>query len=243
MGINTLHPNSSAVEFKGRTTIRSFVNPEVISTPTLDTTDLNFITQNYEQLNTDGWKIISYPFPYPMDAFTFFEDSMRANLNDIQLVKDNAGAAFWPEYNFNQIGDLLPGQGYQMKLGNGIGSNIKPKPIFAQNNGINNLNEYINALKNITIDLNEGWNIIGYYGYEPLDIEEAFDSIIDKVKIIKNNAGAAFWPSVGFNGIGDLLPGEGYQVLMNEDANGFKFEPIETDFNITPAADLNNLFA
>ena len=154
MGINILHPNFSAEEFKGRTTKRSFVDPEVISTPTSNLTN-NFTTQNYSQLNTEGWKIISYPFPYPMNVREFLS----------QLIYPN-----------------------------------------------------------ITSPPND------------LDIGEY-------VQIIKNNEADIYWPEFSFNGIGDLIPGEGYQIRMHEAVSGFKYFPVETSFNTTPAADLNNLFA
>ena len=33
----------------------------------------------------------------------------------IVIIKDYLGAAYLPEFNFNGIGDLNPGQGYQIK--------------------------------------------------------------------------------------------------------------------------------
>ena len=38
-------------------------------------------------------------------------------INDIILiVKNNGGQVYFPEYNFNGIGDFLPGQGYLLKV-------------------------------------------------------------------------------------------------------------------------------
>jgi hypothetical protein len=37
---------------------------------------------------------------------------------EILLVKNNAGQVYWPAFNVNQIGDMLPGQGYQVYLTN-----------------------------------------------------------------------------------------------------------------------------
>jgi hypothetical protein len=31
---------------------------------------------------------------------------------------------------------------------------------------------------------------------------------------MKNNDADVFWPEYGFNGIGDFIPGQGYQILM-----------------------------
>ena len=32
------------------------------------------------------------------------------------------------------------------------------------------------------------------------------------IEIIKNNAAQVYWPEFGFNGIGDFVPGQGYQM-------------------------------
>ena len=40
------------------------------------------------------------------------------------IAKNNLGTAYIPEFNFNGIGNLIPGQGYQIKLNEKI--SIKP---------------------------------------------------------------------------------------------------------------------
>ena len=39
----------------------------------------------------------------------------------------------------------------------------------------------------------------------------------EKVEIVKNNAAQVYWPEYSFNGIGDILPGQGYQLKARED--------------------------
>ena len=34
----------------------------------------------------------------------------------VVIAKDAFGVAYLPEWNFNGIGDMLPGQGYQIKM-------------------------------------------------------------------------------------------------------------------------------
>ena len=36
--------------------------------------------------------------------------------DDIEIVKNANGNVYWPEFNFNGIGDLVSGQGYQIKI-------------------------------------------------------------------------------------------------------------------------------
>jgi len=40
----------------------------------------------------------------------------------------------------------------------------------------------------------------------------------DNLIIAKNNLGSAYLPEFNFNGIGNLIPGQGYQIKLNEPA-------------------------
>tara|TARA_B100001996_G_C18448922_1_gene511444 strand:- start:30 stop:743 length:714 start_codon:yes stop_codon:yes gene_type:complete len=75
----------------------------------------------------------------------------------------------------------------------------------------------------IMIDLLAGWNIIGYTLQNPQDAVATFDGIVDILSVVKNNGGEVYWPEFGYNGIGDLIPGQGYQVRMDEDYEDFVF--------------------
>ena len=79
----------------------------------------------------------------------------------------------------------------------------------------------------IDIDLISGWNIIGYTLRVAQDAVISFDNIIENISVVKNNSGDVYWPEFGFNGIGDLLPGQGYQLLTFNDHNGFNFEDMD----------------
>lgn len=59
-----------------------------------------------------GWSIVSYLRDTPMNAVT----ALAGSASDILLVKDTNGRVYAPIYNFNQIGDLVPGQGYFIKM-------------------------------------------------------------------------------------------------------------------------------
>ena len=43
-------------------------------------------------------------------------DATLCITDKIILLKDYLGAAYLPEYNFNGVGSLTPGLGYQIKL-------------------------------------------------------------------------------------------------------------------------------
>ena len=71
----------------------------------------------YPQLNplnlVNGWNIISYLRLDPAPVNLVFEElNTQGNL---VIVKDSNGAAFLPSWDFNGIGDLEPGKGYQVK--------------------------------------------------------------------------------------------------------------------------------
>lgn len=79
----------------------------------------------------------------------------------------------------------------------------------------------------IAVDLMEGWNIIGYTQRVPMDAGASFEGIMDRVKLIKDNSANLCWPEFGFNGLGDLVPGHGYQIKVKEDIYDFVFPYVE----------------
>ena len=64
-----------------------------------------------------GWNMFGYTSPeYNVDinsVFTTFNQN-------ILLMKDNNGAQYWPEFDFNGIGDFIPGEGYLIKVSEGF---------------------------------------------------------------------------------------------------------------------------
>ena len=89
---------------------------------------------------------------------------------------------------------------------------------------INNLQDSIaNYSSPIAIDIVEGWNIIGFTLDEPQDAVATFDGIVEYILIVKNNNADVYWPEFGFNGIGDLIPGQGYQIKVTQAIDGFMY--------------------
>ena len=66
----------------------------------------------------------------------------------------------------------------------------------------------------------------------PQDIVASFELIDDDIEIVKNNLGETYWPQFGYNGIGDLIPGQGYQLRLTQAHTDFVFEPC-TDCRIS----------
>tara|TARA_B110000438_G_C15762458_1_gene627958 strand:+ start:867 stop:1178 length:312 start_codon:yes stop_codon:yes gene_type:complete len=59
-----------------------------------------------------GWNIMSYLRDTPQDTFEALSDIAE----EIIIVKDTYGMAYMPNWNYNGIVDLEPGQGYQIKM-------------------------------------------------------------------------------------------------------------------------------
>ena len=102
-----------------------------------------------------------------------------------------------------------------------------PIALFGQENDpCYSINEFIETTNTnnppITLDLLSGWNMIGYSCVNESDVLDILSPISDKIVIAKNNAGSVYMPAFNFNGIGNLLPNQGYQFKMSETVLGFE---------------------
>lgn len=61
---------------------------------------------------TSGWNIFGYVCQDPKDVI----DGLTDYLDFIVIVKNHEGLAYLPEWNYNGIGNLQPGYGYQIKV-------------------------------------------------------------------------------------------------------------------------------
>lgn len=78
----------------------------------------------------------------------------------------------------------------------------------------------------IYVELLQGWNIVGYTLSFPQDVAATLQDIVDEVQIVKNNAAEVYWPEYGFNGIGDFVPGQGYQIRMHNPLASYTFPDV-----------------
>jgi len=75
--------------------------------------------------------------------------------------------------------------------------------------------------ENVSIDLEQGWNMFGYICNEPIDVIDGLLNYYDDILIVKNYLGDVYLPEYGFNGIGYLIPGAGYQIKLSETIENF----------------------
>ena len=73
-------------------------------------------------------------------------------------------------------------------------------------------------------DLAIGWNLIGYDRKQPQNLVACFQDVSDIIIVVKNNSGETYFPEFNFNGIGDLIPGQGYQLKVSEGYQEFMFD-------------------
>ena len=157
------------------------------------------VAQQDITLNT-GWQIISsYISPDNPSLDSLFQQ-VKSN---VVIVKDGTGHVYWPAYNINSIGSWQSSQGYQIKMQSSqvldvIGSQITPQ--------------------STAISVPKGWSIIGYLRTQPMSIDTALNGISSKIIIVKNGQGQVYWPAYSINSIGDMNPGEGYQIKMSDSA-------------------------
>merc|ERR1712167_315191 len=128
-------------------------------------------------------------------------------VDKVIIAKNYEGAAYLPEWNFNGIGDMLVDQGYQIKTTEALELEICGEYMIPEEN---------------PIDLSAGWNLIGYLRTEaaPADLVLGDINAAGNLVIAKDYLGAAYLPDWDFNGIdngiGDMAPGQGYQVKTND---------------------------
>lgn len=75
----------------------------------------------------------------------------------------------------------------------------------------------------ISIDLVEGWSLLGYFLSEELNVVEATSCITEHIIVIKDSQGSAYFPEWNFNGIVNFRPGLGYQIKLSQACADFNF--------------------
>lgn len=193
----------SSVSYSQNDTITIYLkngNRENILLDNLDQVQFNEITKaNHYIPLKQGWNLISsYVQPQLPDSMQYVCDSINDKLT---INKNGGGKTYIPVYHINQIGTWNSLEGYQAYL-TGIdtliirGMETKPEltPIL----------------------LNSGWSLISYLGNCPRDIVTALSTITDSNRLViaKNASGKTYIPSYFINQIGNMVPGEGYQIYM-----------------------------
>ncbi len=149
----------------------------------------------------DSWNLISTYLTFDdMSPANIFHSELGSNLEkvkDIFSVYDpNA-----PDI-FNTLQELEDGAGYWMDVQNGTDLILKGRLLDPEKT---------------TIQLQQGWNLVGYPCTNPQPVETALADIIPSVEKVKNIF-LSYDPSAPeiFNTLSHMQPGEGYWIKVNQ---------------------------
>ena len=146
-----------------------------------------------------GWSMFStYLTPFEPDMAT----ALSNIVTDVIIVKNNEGKAYLTDWEFNDIGNMEFGKGYQIKMG--MERDLEICGTYA-------------APETSHLTLTVGWNMIGYLRKHKSDTIDVFSEITaaGNLVIVKDEMGHAYLPESVFNGIGDMAPGKGYQIKIH----------------------------
>jgi hypothetical protein len=144
-----------------------------------------------------GWGIFS-TYIAPVDSL--FPSVFSQISNQVSIVKDGDGLVYWPQFGLNAIGSLIRGKGYQIKMTNAQTLAVSGTAVVPE----------------VTpISINQGWGIIGYLRQSASSVVTMMSPIVAGIDIMKNGGGQVYWPLFSVNSIGDMVPGQGYQIKLS----------------------------
>lgn len=144
-----------------------------------------------------GWNAIS-SIVYPLEPSM---DSIMGGNENLVIVKNGKGQVYWPLYGINQIGNWEITDGYQIYVNEADNLVISGFEILPMD---------------VTYHLIKDWNLISFIGEKGIDPSTAFNSIIDKIIIVKDGSGNTFWPEYEIDQIESMEQGKGYWIDLTQ---------------------------
>jgi len=183
-----------------------------------------------------GWQNISYPrLDGPRDLVEAFQNGIQVTFDAFPTVDDTEST---PEQARNSLRGRITLIGTNQIIGidTSFVNDFEP---LDEIGFIQNGTTVITSIASIESDTQITTQFshaerAGTFGV-PLEEFDSFDSyykrgtvqqvydLTAKIIIAKDNFGAAYLPEWGFNGIGDLLPGHGYQIKTTEKIDNWFF--------------------
>ena len=163
-----------------------------------DTLQSEISTRYFEVQLHEGWNLIAYPLSDAFPVERVFGSIAGRSL----IVRDQDGDLYYPSQRVATIGNLKPGSGLM---------------VFVDSSTVLSFRDKGQRLSpNYKVDLQKGWNLIGYHISDPMAVEEAFASIRQELTVVKDQAGNLYMPGSRANSIGQLKPLQGYKVYVSE---------------------------
>ena len=144
----------------------------------------------------EGWNTIAYLRSVSADASLVLEGIA----NQLTIVKDYLGDTYIPQWNFNGIGQLEPGQGYFLRSNAAVALNYLPNTVEYRTtldsqikNTASNVDFELNSGSNMHLDLPESsWNI-NVTEQDELYAYDAQGTLVGTVKITLPNTVLCIW--------------------------------------------------
>ena len=140
------------------------------------------------------------------DVPLFYKDENKYK-KSIGVIKEPDGNAYLPEYNFSGIQVVDKNEGYSLNRLNVENNIILYFKIKSEKYNTNNILDY-------NFEYQNGWTYVPYNSLANIDAIEFFKPYTDnnQISIVKAYNGGTYLPEYNFNGIGNLKPGEAYNV-------------------------------
>ena len=119
------------------------------------------------------------------------------------MIQDDNGGFFVPSFSIDTIGDVDIVEGYKIDYWDSetINLSVPGLPTYSHTE--------------ITINGNNSMNYFPYLSQDPMDIDEAFEEIVDDILIVQSDMSGYYVPIYNINSIYTLLPGESYYFTSN----------------------------
>ena len=151
---------------------------------------------------------------------------MSSVSSDVIIVRDDNGDVFLPQYNLNTIGNWAISEGYE---------------VYASTNTSFDVTGTAADINSYALNIDQGWNWIGYVPQSPMDAATALNSVKNNVIIVKDENGDVYIPSFGLNTIGDMEPAEGYQLYASTNFSfNYPAPPLQKTSSSANLAELYN---
>jgi hypothetical protein len=163
---------------------------------TIDPTSEGSTFINQEIPLQKGWNLVSTSVSPAAPAM----DSVFADLqSEITVVENEAGEQYQSSENINEIGRWNSEEAYLVHAKSDVGLKIRG-----------------DSLGTSSIPLEKGWNWVSYFPSSPLSVEKAVSSIDEDLVLLKDETGRAYVPSESVNVLGQMEPGEGYKIYVQQ---------------------------
>ena len=143
---------------------------------------------------------------------------------DAQELADTSAAA---QARYDALMELVSGE-YNGSLAYDISDSHYTRDLDQAHGIIGHLQDALNyQAEALVIDLHTGWNTVAYYLHHESSVVAQFEgqfgsetAVQQNINIVKNNEGLFYWPDFLFDGLGNLKPGQGYQVRVKDATDG-----------------------